>query len=138
MQPAMMTATTEVQPVPAREIPATWPTLQEGLNAIRDKAEPTLSFELIHERLIQSEAFLFLAPEGFFILLPIHGRIPSVLVWQAYAKGQGAIRKYLPAIEQLARNIGAHQIEFKSTRPGYRRVFHDWQRTGQRYTRRLI
>ena len=83
MQPAMMTATTEVQPVPAREIPATWPTLQEGLNAIRDKAEPTLSFELIHERLIQSEAFLFLAPEGFFILLPIHGRIPSVLVWQA-------------------------------------------------------
>ena len=138
MQPATMTASKDIQPVPANTLPAIWPTLQEGLESIRDKADPDLNFDLIHQRLADSEAFLFLTPEGFFILLPLHGRIPSVLVWQAYAEGQGAIRKYLPAIEQLARNIGAHQIEFKSTRPGYRRVFHDWQRTGQRYTRRLI
>ena len=133
-----MTTNKEVKPVPASEIPATWPALQKGLKSIRDKADPDLSFDLINQRLTDSEAFLFLTPEGFFILLPIHGRTPSVLVWQAYAEGQGMIVKYLPAIESLARNIGAHQIEFKSTRPGYRRVFHDWQRTGQRYTRRLI
>ena len=133
-----MTTNREVKPVPASEIPATWPALQKGLKSIRDKADPDLSFDLINQRLTDSEAFLFLTPEGFFILLPLHGRIPSVLVWQAYGEGRGMIVKYLPAIESLARNIGAHQIEFKSTRPGYRRVFRDWQRTGQRYTRRLI
>jgi len=133
-----MTTNKEIKPVPASEILATWPVLQKGFKSIRDKADPDLNTDLIYQRLTDSEAFLFLTPEGFFILLPIHGRIPSVLVWQAYAEGQGMIVKYLPAIESLARNIGAHQIEFKSTRPGYRRVFHDWQRTGQRYTRRLI
>ena len=133
-----MTTNKEIKPVPASEIPATWPALQKGLKSIRDKADPDLSFDLINQRLTDSEAFLFLTPEGFFILLPLHGRTPSVLVWQAYAEGQGMIHKYLPAIEKLAREIGALQIEFKSTRPGYRRVFRDWQRTGQRYTRRLI
>jgi hypothetical protein len=133
-----MTVSESIQSVPAKAIPAIWPTLQKGLESIRDKADPDLNFDLIHQRLTDSEAFLFLAPEGFFILLPLHGRIPSVLVWQAYAEGQGMIVKYLPAIEKLAREIGALQIEFKSTRPGYRRVFRDWQRTGQRYTRRLI
>jgi len=133
-----MTTNKEVKPVPASEIPATWPVLQKGLKSIRDKSDPDLNTDLIYQRLTDSEAFLFLTPEGFFILLPLHGRIPSVLVWQAYAEGQGAIRKYLPAIEQMAREIGALQIEFKSTRPGYRRVFRDWQRDGQRYTRRLI
>ena len=138
MQSATMTASKGVQPVPANAIPAIWPTLQKGLECIQGKADPDLNFDLIHQRLIDSEAFLFLTPEGFFILLPLHGRTPSVLVWQAYAEGQGMIHKYLPAIEKLAREIGALQIEFKSTRPGYRRVFRDWQRTGQRYTRRLI
>ena len=133
-----MTTNKEVKPVPASDIPATWPVLQKGLKSIRDKADPDLNADLIRQRLTDSEAFLFLTPEGFFILLPLYERIPSVLVWQAYAEGQGMLRKYLPDIESLARNIGAHQIEFKSTRPGYRRVFRDWQRTGQRYIRRLI
>ena len=133
-----MTTNKEIKPVPASDIPATWPVLQKGLKSIRDKSDPDLNTDLIYQRLTDSEAFLFLTPEGFFILLPIHGRIPSVLVWQAYAEGQGMIVKYLPAIESLARKIGAHQIEFKSTRPGYRRVFRDWQRDGKRYTRRLI
>ena len=133
-----MTPSKDVKPVPASEIPATWPVLQKGLKSIRDKSDPDLNTDLIYQRLTDSEAFLFLTPEGFFILLPLHERIPSVLVWQAYAEGQGMLRKYLPDIESLARNIGAHQIEFKSTRPGYRRVFRDWQRDGQRYIRRLI
>jgi len=51
--------------VPASEIPATWPALQKGLKSIRDKADPDLSFDLINQRLTDSEAFLFLTPEGF-------------------------------------------------------------------------
>ena len=77
--------------MPASDIPATWPVLQKGLKSIRDKADPDLSFDLINQRLTDSEAFLFLTPEGFFILLPIHGRIPSVLVWQS----QLPVRCYL-------------------------------------------
>ena len=133
-----MTTNKEIKPVPASDIPATWPVLQKGLKSIRDKADPDLNTDLIYQRLTDSEAFLFLIPEGFFILLPLHQRIPSVLVWQAYAEGQGSIHKYLPTIERLAREIGALQIELESHRPGYRRVFRDWQRIGQRYIRRLI
>ncbi|WP_428398315.1 hypothetical protein [Marinobacter salarius] len=126
-----------VKPIPAASIPAMWPLLREGLASVRDKAAPDLHFDLVHDRLIASQAFLFLIPEGFFILMPLHRETPAVLIWAAYSKGRGAIRLYLPVIESLARDIGAEQLEFESDRPGYRRVFRDWQRTGQRYIRRL-
>lgn len=134
-----MTPTTATpQPVPAAEVARVWPSLQFGLEVVRNKAAPDLDFALVHDRLQASQAFLFLIPEGFFILLPQHQSAPSVLIWVAYAEGQGMILKYLPHIERLAQQIGAHTLEFESARPGYRRVFRDWQRTGQRYIRRLI
>lgn len=137
MRPIVTTVSPAPQPVPATEIPVVWPSLQKGLEVVRDKAAPDLHFDLVHDRLCTSQAFLFLIPEGFFILLPRHDRIPIVLIWIAYAEGQGMIRLYLPIIESLARDIGAEQLEFTSDRPGYRRVFRDWRRTGQRYIKRL-
>lgn len=137
MRPIVAPTDSGVQPVPAKDIPGVWPSLQKGLAIVRDKAAPDLHFDLVLNRLTASEAFLFLVPEGFFILVPRHDRIPIVLIWIAYAEGQGMIQRYLPIIESLARDIGAEQLEFKSDRPGYRRVFRDWQRTGQRYIRRL-
>lgn len=137
MRPRVAAPKPDVQPVPAADIPAVWPSLQKGLTIVRDKAAADLHFDLVFSRLTASEAFLFLTPEGFFILLPRHDRIPIVLIWIAYAEGQGMIRLYLPIIESLARDIGAEQLEFTSERPGYRRVFRDWQRDGQKYIRRL-
>lgn len=138
MKPVVTTRDPAVQPVPVTDIPVVWPSLQKGLEVVRDKAAPDLRFDLVHDRLSASQAFLFLTPEGFFILLPRHDRIPIVLIWIAYAEGQGMIRLYLPIIESLARDIGAEQLEFTSDRPGYRRVFRDWQRDGQKYIRRLV
>lgn len=137
MQPVVTTRDPAVQPVPVTDIPVVWGSLQKGLEVVRDKAASDLHFDLVYDRLCASQAFLFLIPEGFFILLPRHDGTPTVLIWIAYAEGQGMIRLYLPIIESLARDIGAKQLEFTSDRPGYRRVFRDWQRTGQRYIRRL-
>lgn len=125
-----------IRPILPHNIPIVWGDIAEGIEAARAKAgidDP----EQIFLRLCRSEAFLFFVPEGFFILLPVYRQVPSVLVWVAYGKGTGLIGKYLPKIESLARDIGAEQLEFTSDRPGYRRVFRDWQRTGQRYIRRL-
>lgn len=125
-----------IRPILSHNIPIVWGDIADGIEAVRAKAgidDP----EQIFRRLCRSEAFLFFVPEGFFILLPVCRQVPSVLVWVAYGKGTGLIGKYLPKIESLARDIGAEQLEFTSDRPGYRRVFRDWQRTGQRYIRRL-
>ncbi|MCZ4284538.1 hypothetical protein O4H29_06785 [Marinobacter salarius] len=125
-----------IRPILSHNIPIVWGDIADGIEAVRAKAgidDP----EQIFRRLCRSEAFLFFVPEGFFILLPVYRQVPSVLVWVAYSKGTGLIGKYLPKIESLARDIGAEQLEFTSDRPGYRRAFRDWQRTGQRYIRRL-
>ena len=125
------------RPVPAAEIKAVWPSLQRGLQVVKRKADPYLNLDSIRERLAASEAFLFLIPRGFFILRPIHRSTPVVLIWVAYARGGKAIEKHLSTINRLALDIGATHLEFRSSRPGYRRVFSDWQRDGQRYTWRL-
>lgn len=125
-----------IRPILPHNIRIAWGDIAEGIESVRAKAgidDP----EQIFRRLCRSEAFLFFVPEGFFILLPVYRQVPSVLVWVAYGKGTGLIGKHLPKIESLARDIGAEQLEFTSDRPGYRRVFRDWQRTGQRYIRRL-
>lgn len=137
MQPAASQQSPSVTPIPAASIAGVWESLLPGLEIVRQKAAPDLSPDLVRARLERREAFLFLIPVGFFILLPIHDQTPRVLIWAAYAEGGNAIPKYLPAIEALARDIGAHHLEFESDRPGYRRVFRDWQRKGQRYIRRL-
>ena len=122
-----------VQP---EDLQAAWPSILPGLKRVKAKAGAD-DFGLIHRRLVSREAFLFTVPEGFFILMPLHRKEPAVLVWVAYGEGGGLLHRYLPVIEDMAREIGAEHIEFESPRPGYRRVFHDWQRTGNRYTRRL-
>ena len=50
-----MTPSKEVKPVPASDIPATWPVLQKGLKSIRDKSDPDLNTDLIYQRLTDSE-----------------------------------------------------------------------------------
>lgn len=129
--------TAEIRPIPPQNIPFVWDQISDGIEKVRAKAgidDP----DCIYKRLCDSEAFLFITPECFFILLPIHRDAPSVLVWVAYGTGGGLITKYLPVVEALARDIGAQQIEIESPRPGYRRVFKDWAREGNHYTRRLI
>lgn len=124
-------------PVPALAVPRVWASLQAGFKVVQRKAANDLDPTTIREHLTAQRAFLFLIPEGFFILQPQQRDLPCVLIWVAYARGQGMIARYLPDIEKLARQIGAQCLVFESDRPGYRRVFHDWQRIGRQYLRRL-
>ena len=122
--------------IPPEDIDSAWPGLSVGFQAVKAKAGLD-DLNLIRQRLIARQAFLFVAPNGFFILLPIHTTCPAVLVWVAYGLGGGQIKKYVPIIEALALEIGAEQIEIESPRRGYQRIFHDWQKLGDRYIRRL-
>mgnify|MGYP006428804023 CR=1 FL=1 len=126
-----------IYPVPSSNIPNVWRQIKQGLDVVKSRACSDWTFELVKSRLMASEAFLFLAPEGFFILMPRYTSEPSVLIWIAYSVGRSAIPHYLPTVERLAREIGAKNLEIESDRPGYQRVFRDWQRTGNKYIRRL-
>jgi len=122
--------------VPSEAVPEAWQGILPGLKAVQSKAG-TDDFRVIYRRLTAGEAFLFLAPEGFFVLLPVYRDAPSVLIWIAYGVGVGLLRKYMPLLEEMARDIGAEAVEIESTRPGYRRALKHWKRTGNRYIRRL-
>jgi len=126
----------KVTMIPSEAVPDVWPNILPGLEVVKKKAG-TDDFELIYQRLTDNEAFLFLVPEGFFILLPIYRQHPVVLLWIGYGVGGGLLARYMPLVEAMARDIGAETVEIESTRPGYRRVLKHWQRTGNRYTRRL-
>ena len=115
-----------------------WYRLVPCLRTVQAKAPAEWTIPEVYQACRDSEAFLFLAPEGFCILRPLADGHPTVQVWIAYAEGGGNLTRYEPEIERLAREIGATRLIFSSPRLGYRRALRHWQRQGNDYERYLI
>lgn len=115
-----------------------WPEVEPGLLRAKEKCgDQTTSLTEIREACRKKQAFLFLVPEGFFILRPQSANgIPEVFVWFVHGRGAGLIKKYLSSIDHLAREIGARRVLFYSARKGYARL-KDWEKNGNHYVRSL-
>lgn len=46
----------------------------------------------------------------------------EMLIWAAVGRGKGLTGKYIPALQQVAREVGAHRITFKPHRRGWPRL----------------
>ncbi len=115
-----------------------WSEVERGLAVVARKApSPTnRTPEQLRKACHERRAFFFKVPEGFFILR-LRSNPVRVHIETAYGQGRDLLQRYIPHIENLAREIGATALTLHSTRPGYRRVLRGWSRDGDHYTRYL-
>lgn len=105
------------------------PLLERGLRKVKEKTGAVWSPKHIIEMCNTHRAFLFVVDEGFFILRPLHcpyTKQLSVECVAAYsdqpASDESLILKYIPVMEQRAREIGATRLVWDSPRRGYERI----------------
>lgn len=89
------------------------------------------------ERMVESCRFgsaLVLSCEEGAVIVTLRmpqGEELELMIWAAVARGAGLTGKYIPALQQVAREVGAHRITFKPLRRGWprllRRLGMDWR-----------
>jgi hypothetical protein len=87
--------------------------VETPIHKIGEEAGKPSLFADIYKACSQGEAFLFVEGESFTVLKPIvEDRLSKLLVWVAYSKVGNAYEKFMPFIEERARDIEVDVIEF--------------------------
>ncbi len=100
-----------------------WPRIRQEVAAIlAGDDEPP---EELYAECRFGRAQLYTCPEGFVVLKKYrredNGR-PELLLWMAQGAGGGLLRRYLPQLEQIARDTGAATLAFRTRRRGFERL----------------
>jgi hypothetical protein len=98
--------------------PAVWPRIA------RHMSEMLLPHEIdkIADACLDGSALVFANEEGVLILtLQVHEGEFELLVWAAVATGEHVLERYLPFVEGVAKELGAHRIAFQPRRHGWAR-----------------
>lgn len=87
--------------------------VEEPINEIGKKAGRPDLFADIVQACVTEEAFLFMEDTSFTVIKPevIYG-VKQMLVWVAYSKTGNAYEKFMPFIEERAREIGCDELTF--------------------------
>lgn len=77
----------------------------------------------IQNACLNQQAFLFVRPQGGWVLKPIVDKgVVGVLVWAAWSSKPDGIKNHQPEIEKLCRMIGGRFMRFHSGRRGFLRL----------------
>lgn len=105
-----------MEPVDIREV---WPTVQEGLVAVKEKTSPPWIPEDIYAACVGQKAFLYMDPErtekGFAVVQSQwceFERISKFLLWVVYDPEYGTANHYVDQWEEIAMKTGHHCVEF--------------------------
>jgi hypothetical protein len=107
--------------------------LKEPIYRIGKLANDPDLFNSIDKACSHERAFLFLSPDGFFVLRPRYrSESPFVELSVAHCQGGNGIIRYQPHIITLARKGKAKFIEFLTARKGLDRIAprHGWTKHG--------
>lgn len=111
-------------------------TIRPHIEQIAQRSNRANLFESIAKACREKRAFLFtiIGEESFVVLKPMPDRV--VQVWVAYSQSGNATERYMPAIKDLCRRVGAQQIEFETAlesverlmpRYGWEKAFTVWR-----------
>lgn len=91
-----------------------WPEVREGLEKVLEKCPQDWIPEDVYFALQTGSSTLHLFDEGFVVLTPLkdYGGM-TLFVWIAYGE---IYEKHMPELEDMARQVNAKRIQFKSTR----------------------
>ena len=105
-----------MEPVDIREV---WPTVREGLIAVKEKASPPWIPEDVYAACVGQKAFLYMDPErtekGFAVVCSNYcefERISKFLLWVVYDPEHGTANHYVDQWEDIAIKTGHDAVEF--------------------------
>lgn len=116
-----------------------WDDILPGLRAVKAKTEAPWRPEDIYAACVAGRAFLYRAEPGFVVVQPDTDKLTGekhLLVWVAYATGQGNIAAFQDEIDDLGREHGFNKLVLWSKRPGWAKI-PGWTLTAQVYERAL-
>ena len=114
-----------------------WDRIRPGVECVISLSAADYRPEDVYSACVQGLAALYVDDPGFVILAPqinvFTGR-RELLVWIAYATYGGAIKRYQPEIDALARREGFEALVCWSNRRGFGRV-PSWREVATVYER---
>jgi hypothetical protein len=116
-----------------------WDEVLPGLLAVKAKTEAPWRPEDIYAACVSGQAHLYRADPGFVIVQADKDRLTGeaqLLIWVAYAEGQGNIEAFQDEMDDLAREHEFGKLVMWSKRPGWAKV-PGWTLAAQVYERRL-
>lgn len=116
-----------------------WEQVRPGLEHVKLKVGAPWRPEDIYAACIAGEAFLYQGESGFLVVQPktnpFNGT-PELLVWVAFAEGEGNIARFQESVDELAREHKFSRLTMWSNRPGFVRV-PGWTQVAIVYEREL-
>lgn len=122
-----------------QDIRLCWDQIRSGLEFTQKKISAPWRPEDIYAACVSGQASLYTGETGFVVVQPQQNRLdgsPELLVWVAYAEGQGNIERHQEAVDQLARDYGFARLVFWSNRTGFIKL-PGWTPTAMVYVREL-
>lgn len=114
-----------------------WDRIRPGVQCVISLSKADYRPEDVYAACVQGLAALYVDDPGFVILAPqvnvFTGR-RELLVWIAWAEGNGLIERYQPEIDDIARREGFEALVCWSNRRGFGRV-PDWREVATVYER---
>jgi hypothetical protein len=102
-----------------------WESIRGGVQCVIALSKADYRPEDVYAACVQGLAFLYVDEPGFVILAPqvnvFTGR-RELLVWIAYAEGQGNIEAYQPQIDAIAQREGFATLTCWTARRGFAKV----------------
>lgn len=122
-----------------QDIRLCWDQIKPGLEFTQKKISAPWRPEDIYSACVSGQASLYTGETGFVVVQPQHNNLdgsPELLVWVAYAEGQGNIERHQEAVDKLARDYGFARLVFWSNRTGFIKL-PGWTPTAMVYVREL-
>lgn len=116
-----------------------WDDIRPGLERTKAKVGAPWRPEDVYAACLAREAYLYKGETGFVVAQPkndpFNGK-PELLIWIAFAEGDGNIERFQPAVDQLARDHEFEKLTMWTNRPGFERV-PGWTQVAAVYERKL-
>lgn len=116
-----------------------WEDILPGLWQVKAKTQAPWRPEDIYAACVSGQACLYRADPGFIVVQADKDRLtgePQLLVWVAYAEGEGNIEQFQEEVDDLAREHEYRKLVMWSNRPGWAKV-PGWTLAAQVYERKL-
>lgn len=122
-----------------KDIRDVWEDIRPGLEYTKNKVGAPWRPEDVYAACVAGVAFLYTGETGFVVAQPktdpFNGK-PELLIWIAFAQGEGNIERFQSAVDALATSNGFSKMTMWTNRPGFERV-PGWTQTAAVYERVL-
>lgn len=102
-----------------------WDDIRPGLEYTKSKVGAPWRPEDVYSACVAGVAYVYTGETGFVVAQPktnpFNGK-PELLIWIAFAKGDGNIERFQEAVDELAKDNDFTKLTMWTNRPGFEKV----------------